>query len=89
MAHLEGPHTLPQWLREHFDDPQRVVAGSRMTQPGLARDEATALTTYMLSLQQRDLPESYLSPERHLAVFTQAHPTPHTGAELYASFCAS
>jgi mono/diheme cytochrome c family protein len=89
MAHIVGPHTLPQWLREHFDDPQHVVAGSRMPQPGLSRDETTALTTYILSLQERDLPESYLSPERHLEVYAEAHPTPRTGEQLYATFCTT
>jgi mono/diheme cytochrome c family protein len=85
---VRGPHTLPQWLLEHFADPQAVVDGSRMPTPGLSREEATALTTYVLSLQVRDLPRSYLSPEKHLEIYRRAHPEPQPAAELYARLCA-
>jgi mono/diheme cytochrome c family protein len=89
MARVTGPRTLPQWLVEHFDDPQRIVAGSQMPPPALSRQETVALTTYMLSLQGRDLPESYLSPERHLAAYARAHPAPMTGQELYNRYCST
>jgi len=89
MAAIAGPHTLPQWLAEHFADPQKVVAGSRMPPPGLAAAEVVALTTHTLSLQKRDLPESYLSPERHRELYTLAHPAPQSGAELYSTFCSN
>lgn len=88
MAGVRGPHTLPQWLLEHFDNPQAVVAGSRMPQPGLARSEATALATYLLSLQKRDLPSSYLSPEKHLEIYTRAHPDSSSGEQLFAAYCS-
>jgi mono/diheme cytochrome c family protein len=89
MANVNGPHTLPQWLVEHFADPQRIVAGSRMPTPGLSRAETTALTTYLLSLQQRDLPGSYLTPERHLVLYAQATPDPMTGEQLFSRFCST
>lgn len=89
MANVKGPHTLPQWLLEHFDDPQKIVAGSRMPQPGLSRTDATALTTFLLSLQQRDLPGSYMSPQRHLEIYARANPAPMNGADTYNRFCAS
>jgi mono/diheme cytochrome c family protein len=88
MAHVEGPHTLPQWLAEHFEDPQRVVAGSQMPPPQLSRDEAQALTVYMLSLQNRDLSRTYLSPEKHLELYEQAHPDPQSGEQLYSRYCS-
>ena len=89
MAHVEGSHTLPQWLVEHFGDPQDIVAGSQMRNPGLSHDEITALTVYMLSLQQRDLPRSYLSPAFHASLAEQARPTTLTGEELYQRFCGT
>jgi len=89
MAGLRGPHTLPQWLKEHFLDPRAVVPGSRMPTPGLNPRELTALTTFLLSLQRRDLPESYLTPERNLALYTAAHPALMTGEQLYNLFCST
>jgi mono/diheme cytochrome c family protein len=89
MAKVRGPHTLPQWLLEHFDDPQKIVAGSRMPQPGLSRTEAQALTTFLLSLQERDLPGSYMSPDRHLDIYAGAHPAAMSGGEIYNRFCAN
>jgi mono/diheme cytochrome c family protein len=89
MAAVRGPRTLAQWLVEHFEDPQRIVAGSRMPRPGLSRPETEALTTYMLSLQGRDLPESYLSPERHREIYAAAHPPERTGAQLWSMLCSS
>lgn len=89
MTFIRGPHTVPQWLLEHFDDPQRIVSGSQMPTPGLSRTESIALTTYLLSQQKRDLPGSYLTAERHLALYAEANPQPLTGAQLYGRFCAT
>ncbi|MFH1279232.1 MAG: c-type cytochrome [Candidatus Eisenbacteria bacterium] len=88
MARVEGPKTLPEWLAEHFRDPGGIVAGSRMPSPGLSPDENRALTTFMLSLQDRDLPSSYLTPERHLEVYRNARPPERTGEDLYRTFCS-
>ena len=90
MAGVEGPHTLPQWIIEHFADPQKIVAGSRMPRPGLSREETEALTTFLLSLQsKRDLPASYLTPEKHLDIHATANPDAMTGQELYAAYCST
>ncbi len=89
MAAVKGPHTLPEWMLEHFADPQRIVAGSRMPCPGLNRGEATALTTFLLSLQKRDLPGSYLTPERHLQIYAEAHPELASGMQLYSRYCST
>jgi mono/diheme cytochrome c family protein len=87
MASVEGDHTLPQWLVEHFENPQKIVANSLMRPPHLSADENEALTIYMLSLQGRDLPESYLSPHKHLEFFEQHFPQPQTGEELFRRYC--
>ncbi len=89
MAHVKGPHTLPQWLFEHFENPQAVVPGSTMKPPQLSAEENEALTVYMLSLQKRDLPRTYLSPDRHLEYYKEAHPDPETGEELYNRYCSN
>lgn len=89
MAAIDGPHTVPQWLIEHFQDPQKIVAGSQMKTPGLNHDEILALTTFMLAQQQRDLPRSYLSPAYHAALSMTDRPSDLSGEELYGRFCAT
>lgn len=89
MAGVEGPHTVPQWLIEHFRDPQKIVAGSQMKTPGLNHDEILALTTFMLAQQQRDLPRSYLSPAFHAALSLEDRPSDLSGEDLYGRFCAT
>lgn len=87
MAHVRGPHTLAQWLKEHFEDPQKVVAESQMPPPQLLPEENEALTIYMLSLQSRDLPESYISPQKHLDAYQSAYPAEKTGEQLFTQYC--
>lgn len=88
MASVEGDHTLPQWLLEHFENPQRVVANSLMRPPQLSPEENEALTIYMLSLQDRDLPKSYLSAHKHREFYDQRFPQPQSGEELFNQYCA-
>ena len=87
MANVKGERTLPQWLKEHFEDPQKIVPGSLMIPPQLTQAENEALTAYMLSLQATNLPHSYLSPEKHLQMYKQANPDPLSGEQLYTKFC--
>lgn len=88
MANVSGEHTLPQWLVEHFADPQRVAPGSQMKPPQLSDEESEALTVYMLSLQTRDLPRSYLSAAKHLEYYQAAHPARAGGEALFNTYCA-
>lgn len=89
MTNVAGPHTLPEWLSQHFDNPQKIVAGSLMKPPQLSAEENEALTTYMLSLQSRDLPRTYLSPGKHLEYYKEANPDPETGEETYNRYCSN
>lgn len=89
MTYVDGPHTVPQWLIEHFADPQRIVAGSLMRNPGLSYDETLALTTYMLSLQERDLPRSFISPALNASLAERAEPSNLTGEQLYNRYCSN
>lgn len=89
MASVEGPHTVAQWLTEHFQDPQKIVAGSQMKTPGLNHDEILALTTFMLAQQERDFPRSYISPAYHAALSLQDRPSDLSGEELYGRFCGT
>lgn len=89
MAQVKGAHTLPAWLTQHFDDPQAIVPGSQMKPPQLSAEENRALTTYMLSLQGRDLPKRYLAPAKHLEFYQTANPLPQSGEALYQRYCSN
>jgi len=89
MVHVSGHHTLPDWLGQHFESPQRVVPGSQMEPPQPSAEENRALTTYMLSLQSRSVPASYLTPAKHLELYQQARPAPLPGEQLYALYCST
>jgi mono/diheme cytochrome c family protein len=89
MAHVKGEHTLANWLRQHFDHPQRVVANSQMRPPRLTFAENEALTVYMLSLQNRDLPQTYVPPDRVAAWDRELHRKVKDPAVLYNRFCVN
>jgi mono/diheme cytochrome c family protein len=87
MAHLEGEHTVVNWLYEHFLDPQTVVPGSRMKKTPLDDEQARALTVYMLSLQDINLPKEYLPSDKYRALYEARHPPLADGEALYREFC--
>jgi mono/diheme cytochrome c family protein len=89
MAHVQGEHTLANWLTRHFDNPQQIVAGSRMRPPRLTRSENEAVTTYMLSLQNRDWSQQYLPADRVAAWNRELHEKTTDGAVLYNRFCVN
>ncbi len=74
---IDGPHTLANWMYEHFKDPQHTTPGFRkeelppgeeeifpspMPNYGFTDEEARALTIYMLSLTDEHLPSNYVVP---------------------------
>lgn len=89
MVNLKPPHTSWRWHQAHFRDPAAVVAGSQMKNPTVTDDEAMALTAYMLSLRRRDVPESYLAPDKIEQKYTALHPQPLTGEQAYRRYCFS
>lgn len=90
MTFIQGEHNLPQWLLEHFEDPQRVVAKSQMLPPQLSVDEAEALVVFLLSLQKgKDLPGRYITPAKHLELYQQAHPAALSGEQLFRRLCST
>jgi mono/diheme cytochrome c family protein len=89
MAHVQGDHTLANWLSQHFANPQGIVPGSQMRPPRLTADEIEALTVYMLSLQNRDLPQTYVPADRVAAWNDELHHKPLDPSVLYNRFCVS
>jgi mono/diheme cytochrome c family protein len=89
LSRLSPPHTTWRWHQAHLLDPQGIVPGSQMVNPRVTEEEAEALTTFLLSLRQRDVPESYVARDKIEQKFRELRPKPRTGAELYRSFCAA
>lgn len=87
MANLKPPHTTWHWHQAHFRDPGGVVAGSRMKNPTVTEQEALALTVFMLSLRQRDVPESYLAPDKIEEKFRALRREPLGAEALYRQYC--
>ena len=60
---LRGERTIPNWLREHFQDPGRISPGSSMIPFDLRKDSLDAMVTVLLGLQSPGLPLDYYSIE--------------------------
>jgi cbb3-type cytochrome c oxidase subunit III len=89
MANLKPPHTTWNWQMAHFRDPGGVVPDSLMRNPTVTQSEALALTVYMLSQWQKDVPESYLAPDKIEQKYRALHPTPLSGQQVYQQYCAA
>jgi cbb3-type cytochrome c oxidase subunit III len=89
MTNLKPPHTTWNWQNAHFRDPGAVVPDSLMRNPTVTRPEALALTVYMLSQWKRDVPESYLAPDKIEQKYRALHPTPLTGEQVYRQYCTA
>jgi mono/diheme cytochrome c family protein len=89
LSKLAPPHTTWRWHQAHLLDPAGVVPGSQMINPNVTEEEAQALTAYLLSLRQRDVPESYLAPDKIEEKFRALRREPLTGEKVYGRFCVA
>lgn len=89
MAHVNGEHTLPNWLAQHFEDPQKIVQNSQMRPPHLTKQEEQALTIYMLSLRDRDYPRSYMPEDRVTDLSNRINHPELDGIRLFTLYCAN
>ncbi len=87
LTNLKPPYTTWRWHQAHFRDPAGIVPGSQMKNPTVTEREALALTAYMLSLRQRDVPESYLAPDKIAQKFRALSPRPQPAEQLYRMYC--
>jgi mono/diheme cytochrome c family protein len=88
MAHIQGDHTLANWLEQHFANPQAIVPGSQMRPPRLTPAEKEALTIYMLSLSKRDLPQTYIPGDWIAARDRELHHKEMGPSALFRRYCA-
>jgi cbb3-type cytochrome c oxidase subunit III len=89
MTDLRPPHTTWNWELAHFRDPGGVVSGSLMRNPTVTQRGALVLTVYMLSQWNRDIPESYLAPDKIEQKYRALHPIPLTGEQVYRQYCTA
>jgi len=72
FQYVEGPHTMAQWIYEHFLNPQKIVPGNPelnyaptiMPNFGFTPEQARALTIYVLSLRDPkvdNIPYKYIA----------------------------
>jgi mono/diheme cytochrome c family protein len=87
LTNLAPPHSTWNWHEAHFRDPGRIVAGSQMKNPALSEPQVLAMTVYMLAQRQRDVPESYLAPDKLEEKVRRLHPQPLTGEQVYHQYC--
>jgi mono/diheme cytochrome c family protein len=89
LANLDPPHTTWRWHVAHLLDPAGIVPGSQMINPRVSESEAQALTAYILSLRKRDIPESYLAPDKIVQKYRELHPEPWSGERIYRAYCSA
>ncbi len=56
---LEGSHSKQRWVMEHFRNPQKVSPGTPMRTYAMNNEQIECLTSYVLSLNQRNLQRQY------------------------------
>ncbi len=89
LSNLAPPHTTWRWHQAHLLDPAGMVPGSQMINPNVSEEEAQALTAYLLSLRQRDVPESYLAPDKIEQKFRALRREPLSGEKAYRAYCSA
>ncbi len=87
LTSLKPPYTTWDWHQAHFRDPGGVVEASQMKNPALSGPQILALTVYMLAQRQRDVPESYLAPDKIEEKVHKLHPQPLSGEQIYQQYC--
>ncbi len=87
FARISGEHTVPNWLLEHFKDPEMVSPGSQMLALELDEDQLHALVTFTMGLNKPNIPAEYLSLET-LSEF-KGERTQLPGPQLFLSLCSA
>lgn len=84
---VRGPATLPNWLRGHFLDPQSVSPASAMPRLGITDEDASLLTTYVLSLRALPIPLEDAPPDRVRGLALGQRDFATDGESLFGAFC--
>ncbi len=85
FAHVEGEHTVQQWLYEHFLSPAKISPDTVMPDMGFTPEEAHTLTLYMMSLHRKSARATHTPRPPPIA----ADAALASGETLYKMFCGS
>ncbi|MBF0565790.1 MAG: c-type cytochrome [Nitrospirae bacterium] len=79
MKHVIGDHTVYNWLKRHFEDPQNIMRNSEM-KVSLKGSDSALLTMFAMTLRSDEMPKQYrdmkYTPEVKL-----------NGESLYKRYC--
>ncbi|MBC8412199.1 cytochrome c, partial [bacterium] len=81
MAAVVGERNMYSWIKQHFDDPRKIVPESQM-RAFLTDEEADLLTTYMLTFRTDEMPRSYRLIKNIDKVATD-------GKSMYTAYCSA
>lgn len=84
MRNVKGEKTVSQWIREHEEEPRRVVPDSQM-RVDVTPDEADFLTTYIMSLRSEEIPRKL----RRLTGAKIPDEIKDEGESLYKMYCTA
>ncbi|GAB6165916.1 hypothetical protein JCM19992_19160 [Thermostilla marina] len=88
FSHVEGEHTLANWLAAHLRNPPLIVPDSKMPVLGLSDEEIDLLVLYLLSLRESSFPEAYWPTDRVRVERLGQREFATDGRTLYGTFCA-
>jgi len=87
FQNVSGEQTVPNWLKEHFKDPEMVSPGSQMLDFNLPEEELDALTTFVMGLTRLDIPFSYFSVD--LLLELSGERVELSGKNIYGRTCSA
>ena len=79
MKQIIGERTIYSWVKQHFDDPRKIVPESEM-RAFLTEEEADLLTTYILTFRSEQMPRNYMLIKNIVIPKTD-------GESLYKKYC--
>jgi len=89
FSKVQSPHTVSNWIAQHFRAPASTVPGSQMPVLGLSEDQIDLLTLYTLSLRRQTLPDIFLPKDRVRAMRFGSREFASDGATIYSAVCSS
>jgi mono/diheme cytochrome c family protein len=81
MKYVVGDHTTYNWIKQHFDDPRKIVPESEM-RAFITGEESDLLTTYVLTLRAEEMPHNY-KLIKHIRTLKS------DGESLYKMYCVA
>ena len=87
FRNIRGKITIPNWLKEHFIDPEKVSPGSAMLKFDLSESDLEDLVVFTLGLYQPEYPLEYYS-FYHLREFKKRRQITDD-TQIFSLFCAA